>query len=254
MSKGAVYLVGAGPGDPSLLTLKASKLLKKAEVVVYDNLVSKEILASIPSAIEKIYVGKKSKNHPVPQKEINEILIKKGKEGKRIVRLKGGDPFLFGRGGEEAQELKKNGIRFKVVPGITSALSAPAYAGIPVTHRNFSSSVAVVTGHEDPSKTKNRVQWSKLATSVDTIIVLMGIENLAAIAEELVKGGRDPCTKVAVIENGTTKKQKITLGNLENIGEVSAKQNIKPPAVIVIGNVVELQKELSWFGGKSHFS
>lgn len=251
MSKGVVYIVGAGPGDPTLLTLKAASLLKEADVVVYDNLVSSEIVKSIPSATEKIFVGKQSKNHPVPQNEINAILVKKSREGKNVVRLKGGDPFLFGRGGEEAQELRKNKIKFEVVPGVTSALSAPAYAGIPVTHRKVSSSVAIVTGHEDPNKPENRVQWIKLATSVDTIVVLMGVENLAGIVTQLIKGGRDPKTEVAIIENGTTKEQKVTKSNLENISAISTEQNVKPPAVIVVGEVVGLREELSWFGGES---
>ena len=248
MNKGIVYLVGAGPGDPDLLTIKAANLLKEAEVVVYDNLVGSEIIKTIPLTAEKIFVGKQSKNHTVPQNEINNILVKKGLEGKRVVRLKGGDPFLFGRGGEEAQELRRNGIKFAVVPGITSALSAPAYAGIPVTHRRFSSSLAIVTGHEDPNKSENKVQWSKLARSVDTIVVLMGVENLAGIVTQLIKSGRDPKTEVAIIENGTTKEQKVTKGNLENISTISAEQKVKSPAVIIIGEVVGLRQELSWFG------
>lgn len=254
MNKGIVYLVGAGPGDPNLLTLEAAKLLKEAEVVVYDNLVNPEIIKLASPAAEKIFVGKQSRNHPVPQNEINNILVEKGRQGKRVVRLKGGDPFLFGRGGEEAQELQKNGVKFAVVPGITSALAAPAYAGIPVTHRKFSSSVAVVTGHEDPGKLGSNVQWSKMATSVDTIVVLMGVENLAAIAAELIKGGRDPNTEVAIIEKGTTTQQKLTKGDLANIAGIAAKQNVQAPAVIVIGDVVGLQGELSWFGGQKSVS
>ncbi len=254
MSKGIVYLVGAGPGDPNLLTLEAARLLKKAEVVVYDNLVSSGIIKFIPLTAEKIFVGKQSKNHPVPQNEINSILVKKSLEGKRVVRLKGGDPFLFGRGGEEAQELRKNRIKFVVVPGVTSALSAPAYAGIPVTHRKFSSSLAIVTGHEDPNKAEKRIQWSKLATSVDTIVVLMGVENLAGIAAELIKGGLNPKTEIAIIEKGTTKKQKVTKGILQNISAISVEKKVKSPAVIVIGEVVGLQEELSWFGGQSDVS
>lgn len=254
MSKGIVYLVGAGPGNPNLLTLEAAKLLKEAEVIVYDKLVNTEIMKLASSTSEKIFVGKQSRNHPVPQNEINGILVEKGRQGKKVVRLKGGDPFLFGRGGEEAQELQKNGVKFVVVPGITSALSVPAYAGIPVTHRKLSSSVAIVTGHENPSKPEHNIKWSKIATSVDTIVVLMGVENLAGIAAELIKGGRDPKTEVAIIENGTTREQKLTKGNLENIAGIAAKQNVKAPAVIVIGDVVGLQNELSWFGGQNPVS
>jgi uroporphyrin-III C-methyltransferase len=250
MSKGIVYLVGAGPGNPRLLTLEALKILEKAEVVVYDNLVTSEILKLSPDTAEKIFVGKQSGSHPVPQDDINAILVAKGLQGKKVVRLKGGDPLLFGRGGEEAEALKKHGVKFMIIPGITSALAAPAYAGIPVTHRKYSSSVAIVTGHENPTKVEKKVQWAKLAVAVDTIVVLMGVENLAGIAEELIKGGRDPKTEVAIIESGTTSKQRITKGTLDNIASIAVKNKVTPPAVIVIGDVVGLQNELSWFGGK----
>lgn len=250
MSKGIVYLVGAGPGNPRLLTLEALKILKKAEVVVYDNLVTGEILKLSPDTAEKIFVGKQSGSHPVPQDDINAILVAKGLKGKKVVRLKGGDPLLFGRGGEEAEELKKHGVKFIIIPGITSALAVPAYAGIPVTHRKYSSSVAIVTGHENPTKVEKKVQWAKLAVAVDTIVVLMGVENLAGIAEELIKGGRNPKTEVAIIESGTTSKQRITKGTLDNIASIAVKHKVNPPAVIVIGDVVGLQNELSWFGGK----
>lgn len=249
MSKGLVCLVGAGPGNPRLLTVEALKLLENAEVVVYDNLVTSEILKLAPETSEKIFVGKQSGSHPVPQNEINAILVAKGLQGKKVVRLKGGDPFLFGRGGEEAEELKKHGVKFMVVPGITSALAAPAYAGIPVTHRKYSSSVAIVTGHEDPTKVENKVQWAKLALAVDTVVVLMGVDNLAGIAEELIKGGREPKTEVAIIESGTTKKQRVTKGTLDNIANIAIKSKVNSPAVIIIGDVVGLQNELSWFGG-----
>lgn len=249
MSKGLVCLVGAGPGNPRLLTLEALKLLENAEVVVYDNLVTSDILKLAPETAEKIFVGKQPGSHPVPQNEINAILVAKGLQGRKVVRLKGGDPFLFGRGGEEAEELKKHGVKFMVVPGITSALAVPAYAGIPVTHRKYSSSVAIVTGHEDPTKIENKVQWAKLAMAVDTVVVLMGVENLAGIAEELIKGGREPKTEVAIIESGTTRKQRVTKGTLDNIASIAVKHKVNSPAVIVIGDVVGLQNELSWFGG-----
>jgi uroporphyrinogen III methyltransferase/synthase len=176
MKKGKVYLVGAGPGDPGLLSIKAMKILEKANVVIYDRLITRAILRLIPKKAEKIYVGKRSGKHTISQDKINEILIREARKGKVVVRLKGGDPFLFGRGGEEVQELRKSGIQFEVVPGITSALAAPAYAGIPLTHRKYASSLAIVTGHEDPTKPESSVKWEKLARSVDTIVVLMGYE------------------------------------------------------------------------------
>ena len=179
--------------------------------------------------------------------KINEILIRNTREGKVVVRLKGGDPFLFGRGAEEAQELRKAGIQFEIVPGITSALAVPAYAGIPPTHRKYSSSLAIVTGHEDQNKLKSRVKWEKLATSVDTIIVLMGIKNLEIIVKRLIKGGCDSKTSVAIIEHGTITNQRTTIGTLSNITQRASETEVKPPAIIVIGDVVKLQKELSWF-------
>jgi uroporphyrinogen III methyltransferase/synthase len=250
MKKGKVYLVGAGPGDPDLLSIKALKIIRKAEVIVYDRLVEKSILKLIPKTTEKIYVGKRSGRHTVPQDKIHEILVEETRKGKTVVRLKGGDPFLFGRGGEEAQELRREDIPFEVIPGITSALAAPAYAGIPITHRDYASSIAIVTGHEDPTKPESRVKWDRLATSVDTIIVLMGMEKLGAIVERLIKGGRDPKTDVAIIEWGTTKRQRTTVGTLGNIVEKTRAKKVKPPAIIVIGDVVKLQKELAWYSSR----
>ncbi len=247
MRKGKVFLVGAGPGDPDLLSIKALNTIKKAEVIAYDRLVPESILKLTPKTAKKIYVGKCSGMHTVPQDKIHEILVKETRKGKTVIRLKGGDPFLFGRGGEEAQELRRAGIPFEVIPGITSALAVPAYAGIPVTHRNYASSVAIVTGHEDPTKRESRVKWGKLATSVDTIIILMGMEKLSAIIEKLIKGGRDPKTSVAIIEWGTTKRQRTTVGTLMDIAEKTRVKKLKPPAVIVIGDVVKLQRELAWF-------
>ncbi|RLI47024.1 uroporphyrinogen-III C-methyltransferase [Candidatus Bathyarchaeota archaeon] len=246
MKKGRVYLVGAGPGDPDLLSIKALRILQKADVVVYDNLVTKPILELIPEKVKKIYVGKRPRKHKVSQDKINEILVSETQQGKVVVRLKGGDPFLFARGGEEAQKLRKAGIQFEVVPGITSALAVPAYAGIPVTHRNYASSVAIVTGHEDPTKLKSRVKWEKLATSVDTIVVLMGVEKLEGIVKSLLDGGRDPLTNVAIIENGTTNNQRIITGTLNDIVQKAREKRVTPPAVIVIGDVVKMRKELSW--------
>ncbi|UCE16562.1 MAG: uroporphyrinogen-III C-methyltransferase [Candidatus Bathyarchaeota archaeon] len=247
MKMGKVYLVGAGPGDPELLSIKALKILEKANVVIYDRLVTRAILQLVPKQAEKIYAGKRSGKHHISQDKINEITIGEARKGKVVVRLKGGDPFLFGRGGEEAQELRKAGIQFEVVPGVTSALAAPAYAGIPLTHRKFASSLTIVTGHEDPTKFENRVKWEKLATSVDTIVVLMGIKNLERIVERLLKGGREPQTSIAIIEWGTTTNQRTTIGTLSNIALMAKERKVKAPAVIVIGDVVKLQKELSWF-------
>jgi uroporphyrinogen III methyltransferase/synthase len=247
MKKGKVYLVGAGPGDPGLLSIKAVKILEKANVVIYDRLITRAILRLIPKKAEKIYVGKRSGKHTIRQDKINEILIREARKGKVVVRLKGGDPFLFGRGGEEVQELRKSGVQFEVVPGVTSALAAPAYAGIPLTHRKYASSLAIVTGHEDPTKPESRVKWEKLAESVDTIVVLMGIKNLESVVKRLLNGGRDPQTSIAIIERGTTTNQRTTIGTLSDIAQRASERKVKAPAIIVIGDVVKLQKELSWF-------
>ena len=229
------------------MTLKALKVLRKADVVVYDRLVMKILLKLTPAKAEKIYAGKRSGKHPMPQEKICAILTQRARSGKVVVRLKGGDPFLFGRGAEEALEMKRAGIQFEIVPGITSALAVPAYAGIPLTHRDYASSVAIVTGHEDPAKVKNRVKWEKLASSVDTLIVLMGVKKLKAIVQGLIKGGRDPKTNIAIIEWGTTKRQRKTIGTLEDIIKKANESRVKPPAVIVVGDVVSLEQELSWF-------
>ena len=247
MKKGKVYLVGAGPGDPGLLTTKAREILEKADVIVYDRLIARQILRGLPKNIVKIYVGKQSGAHSIPgQDAIPKILVTNAEKGKLVVRLKGGDPFLLGRGGEEAQKLREAGVDFEVVPGISSALAVPAYAGIPVTHRMYASSVAIVTGHEDPKKSK-RVDWKKLGTAVDTIVILMGVDNLQSILNGLVEGGRNAETPVAIIERGTTKRQRVTVGNIRNISAQAVERRIAPPAVIIVGDVVNLQKELSWF-------
>ncbi len=248
MSRGRVYLVGAGPGDPDLITVKAVKILKEADVIVYDRLLSKEVLDALPDTAVKIYVGKRSGSHTVPQDQIGRILVEHARNGKKVVRLKGGDPFLFGRGGEEAEELRKAGVKFEVVTGITSAFAAPAYAGIPVTHRRYSSSVAVVTGHEDPSK-DGGVDWERLATAVDTIVVVMGVGRLEMITEALIRGGRDRETPVAAVEWGTTSRQRTVVGTLNNIAGKVASAKVSPPVVIVVGDVVRLRERLSWFEG-----
>src|SRR3990170_3641220 len=248
MVRGKVYLVGAGPGDQKLLTLRAAELLGKADVVVYDRLVGKSILDLAPKTARRVYVGKKSGKHEVPQDKINELLVRTALEGKIVVRLKGGDPFLFGRGGEEAEELVEANVEFEVVPGVSSAIVAPAYAGIPLTHREYASSVAIVTGHRAGEAGKGKpVNWSKLASAVDTIVILMGVESLKTITAKLIEGGLDPNKPIAIIEQGTTKEQSSFIGKLATMAEEAEAKKVKPPAVIVIGEVVELGRKLAWF-------
>ncbi|MCX6006143.1 MAG: uroporphyrinogen-III C-methyltransferase [Chloroflexi bacterium] len=244
---GKVYLVGAGPGDPALITMKAVSCLQKADVVVYDQLVAGQILNYSRAEAEKVFVGKTVKMHFAEQDDINSLLVRKAKQGSIVVRLKGGDPFVFGRGGEEADFLQKNGVPFEIVPGITSAVAVPAYAGIPVTHRGISSSVAIVTGHEDPSKKGSSINWNGLATGADTLIFLMGMQNLPQIAKRLIECGRKPQTPVAVIKDGTLPVQVMTIGTLQNIAARVKKEGITAPAVIVVGGVVKLRERLSWY-------
>jgi uroporphyrin-III C-methyltransferase len=247
---GKVYLVGSGPGDPELLTLKARRLIDNAEVVIFDQLPGKAILDSMPANAEKIDVGKYAGNHTMTQAEINELLSQKAKEGKRVVRLKGGDPYVFGRGGEEAEVLAAEGIEFEVVPGITSAIAVPAYAGIPVTHRESTSMVTFITGHEDPTKPESGLDWETLAKFEGTIVILMGVKMLGRNAEELIKYGKDPSTPVAVIERGTRPDQRVTVGTLANIVELAKEYKIKAPAITVIGDVVRMHDIL----GEQHIS
>lgn len=251
MVKGKVFLVGAGPGDPLLLTLKAVETLKAADVVIYDRLVNEEILKWTPETAEKIYVGKSAGKHELPQEKINELLVAKALEGKKVVRLKGGDPFLFGRGGEEAEALAEKHIDFEVVPGITSAIAAPAYAGIPLTHRDYASSIAIVTGHR-AEKGGKIVKWAELARAADTIVILMGVELLKFTVAKLMEGGLDPETPVAIIEQGTTAQQRSVVGKLGTIARLAKERGVKPPAVIVVGSVATLGEKLSWFKKTSH--
>lgn len=246
-----VYLVGAGPGDTGLLTLKAVECLKKAQTIIYDALVNPEILLFANDDAEKIYVGKKASNHTLPQTEINQLLIAKAKEGKIVVRLKGGDPFIFGRGGEEAEFLVEQGIEFEVVPGISSAIAVPAYAGIPLTHRKYTSTLTIVTGHEDVTLDKPDLPWQKIAELGGTIVILMGASNLTQIVRELSDNGLNRKTPVAVISWGTLTKQKTVVGVLSDIVDAAAR--ISPPAVIVIGEVVNLRQKLNWFEKKPLF-
>ena len=240
---GFVYLVGAGPGDAELITVRGLKYLQQAEVVVHDRLVSQQLLEEAPPWAELIDVGKAPGHHPWPQSDINALLVNSASHGKIVVRLKGGDPFIFGRGGEECQALAEAGIPFQVVPGVSSAIAAPAYAGIPLTHRDFASSFTVVTGHTCGTDSF-AVDWGALA-AVETLVILMGVGRLAKIAEQLVAHGRSPETPVAVISRGTTPAQEVVRGTLATIAQQA--QAIQPPATIVIGQVVALGPQLAWF-------
>jgi uroporphyrin-III C-methyltransferase len=246
MKSGMVFICGAGPGDPKLITLRAIELVKASDVILYDRLVSKEIIAQIPSGVEKVYVGRTVGDPTTHQDMTNELMIKYAKNGKRVLRLKGGDPFIFGRGAEEAEYLIKHGIKYEIIPGISSAIASPAYAGIPLTHRKLSSSVAIVTGHGDSEKDEPVVRWDRLACAVDTIVVLMGIGQLEQISGDLLKAGMKPDTSVTIVENGTTEKQRIIRGTLGTISSIATKAEVRPPAVIVIGKVAGLDR-LEWF-------
>ena len=247
MKSGKVYLVGAGPGDPSLITVKGLACLKEADVVIYDRLVDESILSEARPEAEKIYVGKASNHHTLEQKMINHLLIQKAREGKVVVRLKGGDPFVLGRGGEEAQALAENDIPFEVVPGVSSAVAVPSYAGIPVTHRGVASSFTVVTGHKASEKGEPHIAWDKLSSGTDTLVVLMGIGNLTYVVDQLIKNNKPPSTPVAVVTEGTTPRQRCVVGTLQDIVEKVKSENLKPPSVVVVGDVVQLQKYLRWF-------
>ena len=251
--RGLVYLVGAGPGDPGLLTIKGMECLQKADVVIYDYLSDPALLFYAPDHAEKIYVGKQSGLHTLKQEEINDLLVAKAKENRVVVRLKGGDPFVFGRGGEECEALLNAGISYEIVPGITSGIAAPAYAGIPVTHRKVASSVAFITGNEDPTKPSTNIHWEHLAHGVDTLVFYMGVSNLGAITSELIKHGRRPLTPVAVIRWGTKAAQETIVGTLETIVELVTLAGIKPPAITVVGEVVSLRPTLQWFENRPLF-
>ncbi|MDY0042361.1 MAG: uroporphyrinogen-III C-methyltransferase, partial [Desulforhabdus sp.] len=252
MSLGKVYLVGAGPGDPGLLTLRGQEVLQQAEVVIYDYLANEEFLQYAPAEAEKIYVGKKGGDHTLGQDEINQLLLEKGRD-KVVVRLKGGDPFVFGRGGEEAEELVAEGIPFEVVPGVTAAVAVPAYAGIALSHRDYTASMAFITGHERDDKDESKINWEKLSTAVGTLVFFMGVKNLAEICRQLVTHGRSERTPVAVIRWGTTPQQKTVVGTLRDIVERVSQEGIKPPAIIVVGEVVELREKLNWYESRPLF-
>ncbi len=244
---GKVFLVGAGPGDPGLITVKGADCIARADVVVYDYLASPTLLAHANPDAEMIYVGKKGGDHTLPQDGINALIVEKAKQGNMVARLKGGDPFIFGRGGEEAEVLIAAGIPFEVVPGVTAAIGASAYAGIPLTHRDYTSDVAFVTGHEDPTKAESSVDWHALATGIGTLVFFMGVKNLPAIAANLVANGRSADTPAAVIRWGTTPKQKTVTATLGTIVDEARAAGIKAPAIIIVGGVVNLRKTMQWF-------
>jgi uroporphyrinogen III methyltransferase / synthase len=246
-AKGTVYLVGAGPGDSGLLTLRGAELLGRADVVVYDALINQDLLRLAPKTAERIYAGKRSKEHALPQQEINNLLIDKARAGKNVVRLKGGDPYVFGRGGEEAEKLADAGIPFEVVPGVSSTVAAPNYAGIPVTHRDHCSSFTVITGHEDAAKDDSTIDWAQVAKTPGTKIILMGVQRIREIAARLSEHGLLATTPVAMVRYGTTGRQKSIEGTLGTIAEVVEKSGFTAPAVTIIGDVVKLRDKLNWY-------
>jgi uroporphyrinogen III methyltransferase / synthase len=248
---GTVYLVGAGPGDPGLLTVRAARLLRRAEIIVHDALISPEILAMIPLGAEAIDVGKRCGGRRTSQEEIHRILIESAGRARRVVRLKGGDPFVFGRGGEEALALREAGIRFRVVPGITAGVGAAAFAGIPVTHRHLSASVTFVTGHEDVGRDQSMVDWEALSRVKGTLVIYMGLSRLPALAARLVEAGRAADTPVAVVEWGTYRRQRTVRGSLATVAAVARDAGIEAPALVIVGEVAALHEELTWFEPQS---
>jgi uroporphyrin-III C-methyltransferase/precorrin-2 dehydrogenase/sirohydrochlorin ferrochelatase len=245
ITQGEVYLVGGGPGDPELLTLRALRLMQQADVVLYDRLVSDGVMELVRRDAERIYVGKRRSEHAMQQENINQLLVDLAKQGKRVLRLKGGDPFIFGRGGEEIELLAQNHIPFQVVPGITAASGCAAYAGIPLTHRDYAQSVRFVTGHlksNDPN-----VQWPELANPTQTIVFYMGLLGLRDICESLVAHGRAATTPVALIERGTTQQQRVLIADLATIADVVASQEVHAPTLFIVGDVVKLHENLKWF-------
>jgi uroporphyrin-III C-methyltransferase / precorrin-2 dehydrogenase / sirohydrochlorin ferrochelatase len=248
---GVVYLVGAGPGDPELLTIKGRRLLESADTVVYDALVDPRLLELCRPNAAMTFVGKRDRRHTLPQAEISALLVEEARAGRRVVRLKGGDPFIFGRGGEEAEALQHAGVPYEIVPGVTAGVAVPAYAGIPLTHRDFTSELVFLTGHEcvtNPSP----VDWSHYARSNASLVIFMGIHNLAGIVRELLANGRPAGCPVAIVENGTLERQRTLVAPLAEIADKAAAAGIQPPALIVIGEVVSLREKLNWFEPKEH--
>jgi uroporphyrinogen III methyltransferase/synthase len=247
MSNAKVYLVGAGPGDPGLITVKGLECIETAEVIIYDYLAAPALLNHAPPDAELIYVGKKGGDHTLSQDEINALIVDKATAGFRVCRLKGGDPFIFGRGGEEAEVLVAKGIPFEVVPGVTSAVAAAAYAGIPLTHRKLTATLTFVTGHEDPHKETSSIDWEFLGRGIGTLVFFMGVKNLPDITQKLIANGKSPDTPVALIRWGTTSAQQTVTGTLDDIAERVKKAGLKAPAIIVVGDVVQLREKLKWF-------
>ncbi len=250
---GRVYLVGAGPGDPGLLTLRGAEILRHAEVLLYDALAADSIVALAPAECERIFVGKRGGDHAMPQTGIHALMLARARQGRRVVRLKGGDPFVFGRGGEEAEALHEAGIEFEIVPGISSAVAAPAYAGIPVTHREHAAAFTVLTGHEDPTKAASTLDWQRLADPNRTLVMLMAMENLSEIAERLIANGLDAKTPAAVVADGTRPSQRTALGTLATIAGEAAAAGLRAPAVVVVGGVAALRERLRWFDNDGLF-
>lgn len=251
--RGKVYIAGAGPGDPGLISLKALEALKAADVIVYDRLVHPELLKHADRQAELIYVGKEAGQHTLNQESINRLLVEKALQGKIVIRLKGGDPFVFGRGSEEALALVSAGIDFVIIPGISSSVAAPAYAGIPLTHRGLASSFAVITGHEDPTKGTSSIDWGKISDAADTLVFLMGVENLERIVGNLLANGRSMETPVALVQWGTYCSQAVVTGTLQNIVAIVSEAGMKSPAVTIVGEVVKLREHLSWFDNRPLF-
>lgn len=246
-NSGKVFICGAGPGDPKLLTIRAFELINQTPVILYDRLIGEEIIKLFPENVEKIYVGRNIGDPTTHQNNTNELMIKYAKQGKNVLRLKGGDPFIFGRGAEEAEILKENNIEYEIIPGITSGIGAAAYSGIPLTHRKFSSSVAFVTGHEDPDKKTPIVKWENLLDTVNTLVIYMGTEKLEIIIEKIRNGVVNKNIKIAIIENGTLSNQRIITGELGNIIEKVKEHKIKPPSIIIVGETVSLYDKIKWF-------
>ena len=245
--KGKVYICGAGPGDIDLLTLRALKLLSECDVILYDRLVNKGIVKMASSKSEKVYVGRESGDPTTNQKITNELMLKYANDGKKILRLKGGDPFIFGRGGEEAEFLSSKNIKYEIVPGISSLNGAAAYSGIPLTHRDYSSSVMILTGHESIDKKKSSIKWNSITKAADTIVVFMGLEQLRYISRKLIAAGLTKNSKIAVIENATSNRQRVIVGNLGNIEKKVKQKKIGSPAIIIVGKVVGIQNKIDWF-------
>lgn len=253
VKRGKVYLVGAGPGDPKLITLKGAEALARADVIINDRLANPRLLKLARPDAEIIYAGKASRDHSLTQDEIIQVIIEKALHGKTVVRLKGGDPFVFGRGGEEAIALKAEGIEFEVIPGVSSAIAAPAYAGIPVTHRNCAASFGIITGHEAPGKPESDIKWDKISTGLDTLVFLMGMEHLPDIVDTLIRNGRSPDTPVALVRWGTCPAQQTLTGTLADIVFKARESGFKAPAVTIVGKAVNLREQIMWFETKPLF-